>query len=379
MSRKIERIIVVLLGGCLLLAFGCQGERRSDDALREAVKSGNCPGYVAYSLELGREEWSCMGWADAESNRQMEIDSVFRICSMTKSFVGALAAVLADRGEIDLDTPISQTFPEYTGEKSDITLRQCLSMTAGFAEMSPTMLDKGIGSQNPTEVALEMAGLPLETPPGTHFKYSNASFEVAAAVLERRTGRRLDVLLDEVFFLPLGMSDTTFCPTPEIQARMAQIYRIEDGKGWIREKDPMIVRRPDGTCEWHVCASGSLFSSPLDIMKFYQMLLRDGQSEDGRTVMSEGAMRLITTKQTPPCVQVWYSFGFFKRDDRWLGHGGAYGTIAECDLEECRMRMIFTQMYGSNVGRLLRKWRRSTTEEFDEVAWMGSRFFVGEE
>ena len=37
MSRKIERIIVVLLGGCLLLAFGCQGERRSGE---EALTGG---------------------------------------------------------------------------------------------------------------------------------------------------------------------------------------------------------------------------------------------------------------------------------------------------------------------------------------------------
>ena len=87
-------------------------------------------------------------------------------------------------------------------------------------------------------------------------------------------------------------------------------------------------------------------------------------------------MKLITTKQTPTCVPVWYSLGFFKRNDGWLGHGGAYGTLAECDLAGYRLRMIFTQMYGSQVRLLLRKWRKSTTEEFDEVAWTGSRFFT---
>ena len=175
------------------------------------------------------------------------------------------------------------------------------------------------------------------------------------------------------------MSDTTFRPTQEMEARMAQVYKIQDGNGYIREMNPIVVSHPDKAQKWHICASGGLFSTPHDIMKFYQMLLRGGQSESGRTVMPEGAMRLITTKQTPPCVQVWYSLGFFKRNDRWLGHGGAYGTIAECDLAECKMRMAFMQMYGSNVRHLLRKWRKSTTEEFDEVAWMGSRFFVGEE
>ena len=377
--RRIDRIVAVLLGGCCLLACGCQGERRSDDALREAVKSGNCPGYVAYSLELGREEWSCLGWADAESERQMAVNTVFRICSMTKSFVGALAAVLADRGEIDLDTSISQTFPEYTGEKSDITLRQCLSMTAGFAEMSPTMLDKGIGSQDPSDVALEMAGVPLESPPGTHYKYSNSSFEIAAAVMERRTGRKLEELMDNTFFRPLGMHDTTFHPTHEMLTRLATLYRMRDGGGYQRIADKLLVR-PCRGAEDHISASGGLYSTPNDIMKFYQMLLRGGMAEDGSRVMSEGAIRLIIQKQTPAVVPEWYSFGFFKGRSGFLGHGGAYGTVAECDLHECRVRMIFTQTCGGQAQKqLLRKWRKSTTEEFDEVALTGSRFFVGNE
>ena len=136
--NNVSIIAAILIGGCLIFACGCQDT--SDKEMRTAVTSGDRPGYVTYSLEFGREEWSCFGWADKENARQMDTRTVFRICSMTKSFVGALAAVLADRGAIDLDDPISRSFPEFTEEKKYITLRQCLSMTAGFAEMSPTML-----------------------------------------------------------------------------------------------------------------------------------------------------------------------------------------------------------------------------------------------
>lgn len=155
--NNVSIIAAILIGGCLIFAGGCQDT--GDEEMHKAVTSGDCPGYVAYSLESGREEWSCFGWADVENARQMDTHTVFRICSMTKSFVGALAAVLADRGVIDLDDPISLTFPEFTGEKEDITLRQCLSMTAGFAEMSPSMKKKGINAQNPSDVAREMADL----------------------------------------------------------------------------------------------------------------------------------------------------------------------------------------------------------------------------
>lgn len=359
-------IATTLIGGCLIFAGGCQDA--SDAELRKAVTSGDCPGYVSYSLEFGREEWSCFGWADVESERQMDTRTVFRICSMTKSFVGALAAVLADCGAIDLDDPISRTFPEFTGEKKDITLRQCLSMTAGFAEMSPIMLKKGINSQDPSEVAREMAGLPLMAIPGTKFKYSNPSFEIAGAVIEKITGHTLQVMMEDVFFKPLEMYDTTFYPSQETLSRMAVLYCMNDAGGCCRGEDKILAPAYIGK---FTSASGGLFSTPEDILKFYQMLLRGGFSEDGRRIMPEGAIKILTTKQTPETVSTWYSLGFF-RGKEWFGHGGAYGTIAECDLANFRLRMIFTQIRGTPARSFLRIWRKATNESFGEEAWGGN-------
>lgn len=364
--NNVSIIAAMLIGGCLIFAGGCQDT--SDEEMRKAVTSGDCPGYVAYSLEFGREEWSCFGWADKENACQMDTHTVFRICSMTKSFVGALAAVLADRGAIDLDDPISRTFPEFTGEKKDITLRQCLSMTAGFAEMSPMMLKNGVNSQDPSDVARDMADLPLMAMPGTEYRYSNSSFEIAGAVIEKLTGRTLQALLEDVFFKPLEMSDTTFHPSQETLSRMAVLYRMKDAGGCCRAEGKILASAYLGK---FTNASGGLFSTPEDILKFYQMLLRGGLSEDGRRVMSEGAIKMLTTKQTPDTVPTWYSLGFF-RGKEWLGHGGAYGTIAECDLANFRIRMIFTQICGTQARSFLRFWRKATNESFGEEAWGGS-------
>ena len=363
-------IAATLIGVCLIFAIGCQ--EAHDEELREVVRSGDCPGYVTYSLEFGREEWSCFGWADVEASRQMDIDTVFRICSMTKSFVGALAAVLADRGTIDLDDPISRTFPEFRNEKKDITLRQCLSMTAGFAEMSPSMQSKGTNAQNPADVASEMACLPLLSPPGTQYRYSNASFEIAAAVIERLTGRKLEALLEDVFFKPLEMSDTTFHPTQEMLTRLAVLYRMKDSGGCCRASDQLQVSAEN--LGKFTSASGGLFSTPYDMMKFYQMLIGGGKTEAGLQVMTKGAISLIATKQTPPAVSKRYSLGFFLGDE-WLGHGGAYGTIAECDLANFRIRMIFTQIYGKPVRPFLRLWRQTTNETFGEESWGSNNQF----
>lgn len=367
-------IVVALLCACLAFTCGCQEDIDYEDYLRASVMSGDCPGYVAYTFELGHEDWSCFGWADVESSRPMEVKTVFRICSMTKSFVGALAAVLSDSGKIDLDEQISHTFPEFSGEKSSITLRQCLSMTAGFPALSPSMTQKGLNAQDPVDIALEMAALPLKAPPGTKFIYSNPSYEIAAAVIERKTGRKLEELLDEVFFRPLGMTDTTFHPSAELLARTATLYQMHDTGGCSRVESKL-VRPPFEGADSHVSASGGLFSTPLDMMEFYQMLNCRGLAEDGRRVMTEGAIELISTKQTPPNVEEWYSFGFCKIGDGWIGHGGAHGTVAEFLPSESCVRMIFTQTCGKQAQLFLRKWRKSTAEEYDEVTWTGARFF----
>ena len=104
------------------------------------------------------------------------------------------------------------------------------------------------------------------------------------------------------------------------------------------------------------------------------MLLRGGFTEDGRHIMSEGAIKILTTKQTPETVPTWYSLGFF-RGKEWLGHGGAYGTIAECDLVNFRVRMMFTQICGTPARQFLRLWHRTTNETFGEEAWVGNYQF----
>ena len=83
--------------------------------------------------------------------------------------------------------------------------------------------------------------------------------------------------------------------------RLALLYKMPAPGGFSRTDDKLIATHLSTTNN-RFSASGGLFSTPNDVMKFYQMLLRGGVAEDGRRVMSEGAIKLITTKQTPACV-----------------------------------------------------------------------------
>jgi CubicO group peptidase (beta-lactamase class C family) len=75
--------------------------------------------------------------------------------------------------------------------------------------------------------------------------------------------------------------------------------------------------------------AGGLFSTAHDIACFYQMLLGGGQL-DGKRILSEAAVKQMTSRQTPPELKDSYGFGLSVGRDSF-GHGGAYSTNTTAD------------------------------------------------
>jgi len=151
------------------------------------------------SLLLSR---SC-GPADARG-RPVTWATGFAAGSITKSVTAALVVKLAGGGILSLDEPLSRHLPGVPADKAAITLRELLTHTAGLP-----MDAEGVYALDPREEVLRatLAG-PLAERPGTRFGYSNAGFQLLAAVCENATGVPLPRLADSLLFGPLGMRDT---------------------------------------------------------------------------------------------------------------------------------------------------------------------------
>ena len=78
-----------------------------------------------------------------------------------------------------------------------------------------------------------LAGIPLAWQPGTRWQYG-VSTDVLGVLLERLSGKRLDLLLDEMLFKPLEMKDTSFQVKPEQRARLADALDADSlkARGW---------------------------------------------------------------------------------------------------------------------------------------------------
>ena len=99
---------------------------------------------IAYGIVAGGELVHSAGFgARVLGAGPPDADTVFRIASMSKSFTASAILLLRDAGALALDDPAAQYVPElagWTGGSADaapVTIRQLLTMTAGFPTDDP--------------------------------------------------------------------------------------------------------------------------------------------------------------------------------------------------------------------------------------------------
>lgn len=138
----------------------------------------------------------------------MTEDTVFDLASVSKLFTSILAVQQIERGGLELEATVASYLPEFgAAGKQDVTIRQLLTHTSGFRSWIPLY-------NAPTyeeKLRLIWNEAPLD-PPGTKYLYSDLNLISLQLVLEKLTGRTLDVLLHEEITAPLGLHRTRYNP-----------------------------------------------------------------------------------------------------------------------------------------------------------------------
>ncbi|RJF92212.1 serine hydrolase domain-containing protein [Noviherbaspirillum saxi] len=148
------------------------------------------------------------------------------VFSITKSFVGVLAATLAAEGTLDLDAPVVKYIPELKdGAYGDATVRNLMDMTVGvrysekYADPKAEIWDYSrAGGSLP--VAADYAGpktfyeflltLKKEGSHGEAFAYKTVNTEVLAWIIKRVSGKSLSALMSEKIWQPLGVENDAY-------------------------------------------------------------------------------------------------------------------------------------------------------------------------
>ncbi len=148
-------------------------------------------------------------------------DSTHIAFSITKSYVGTLAEMLIAAGQLDPSVPVAELIPELSGTGfGDATLRQVLDMTTaldfseeytdpnsgiGAFSMALGLTPRPPGYKGPADVFSYLPTIAKAGQHGERFTYRTCNTEVLGWIVARTTGQRLDQLLSERIWAPLGM------------------------------------------------------------------------------------------------------------------------------------------------------------------------------
>jgi len=169
------------------------------------------------------------GKPSQDSAQTVNGDSVFEIGSVTKVFTATLLCDMVERGELNLDDPISKFLPATvkapTHDGKGITLRQLSSQVSGLPRMPGNFAPKD--PNNPyADYSVEqmysfLSGYALTRDPGAQYLYSNLGVGLLGHILTRRAGMDYETLVRTRELRPLKMSDTAIELTPGMKARLA--------------------------------------------------------------------------------------------------------------------------------------------------------------
>ncbi|WAC58362.1 serine hydrolase domain-containing protein [Brevundimonas sp. SL130] len=150
------------------------------------------------------------GKANYEQDRPLKLDSRFRLASISKQFTATAILRLQDEGRLSVSDPVCKWIQPCPKAWEPVRISHLLSHTSGIPDL---MARPGWGMRRTTPATLDeltedSKRFGLQFPPGTKVRYDNAGFNLAAAIVEKASGRPFETYMRETFFGPLGMKDS---------------------------------------------------------------------------------------------------------------------------------------------------------------------------
>ena len=182
------------------------------------------------------------GYSDLENKTVMNGKKMLNIYSCSKVVTVVAALQLFEKGKFLMDTPLYEFIPEFRNmsvrkeeneiskAKKNITIGNLFTMTAGLRYiMEQETKDRAMkitnGKMETQTVIKELAKEPLLFEPGEKWNYSFCH-DVLAVVVEIISGQKFRHYVKENIFNPLGMNNSCYHRTEEIENNMASQYLL---------------------------------------------------------------------------------------------------------------------------------------------------------
>ena len=290
--------------------------------MQNYVDQGELAGLVTLVARYGNVvHFERFGMMDLKASKPMQLNTIFRIYSMTKPLTSLALMMLFEQGEVRLTDPVTRWIPAFGKVKvfandgrlanleREITIHDLLRHTSGLSyngyyEDTGELVDKLYDEADlwpadatSEEMVRRIAELPLAFQPGQAWRYSAAT-DVVGRVVELISGTSLAEFFETKILGPLGMGDTGFSVPPGKVDRFATLYDMNKD-GSLQEIDT-----PVGgdylDVSLHSGGHG-LVSTAADYLRLAQFFLNRGEV-DGARLLGPKTVDLMTMNHLPPAV-----------------------------------------------------------------------------
>lgn len=153
----------------------------------------------------------CFGVKKAGENDSIDVNTIFRLASVSKTITGVLAGILAEEKLIDLDEKVLNILPEFRlaidSSTQNVTVRHLLSHSSGLV---PHAFDMMVEDHVPfNQIFARLNEAEIAAPPGTIYAYQNVMYSVFAPVIEAKVHKPFNQVMKEKIFEPFGMKNAS--------------------------------------------------------------------------------------------------------------------------------------------------------------------------
>lgn len=253
------------------------------------------------------------GYADLENPAAVNLETIFKVGSVTKQVTTVLLGQLVDQGKVDLDADIRTYLPDAPTSGRPVTIAQLLNHTSGirsFTNLGPAVSRDSFRLDLTTDRLIGLLrNVPPDFEPGTSWQYNNTGYLIAGMLVEKVTGMSLAEVLARQITGPLGLTRTSWCDERAIVPNRAKGYR----------RAAAGFERAVGESMWIPRGAGALCSTPVDLVRFRDALAK------GKLLSRATYERMITPALLADGWKTNYGYGvavYHVGPHRIIRHGG---------------------------------------------------------
>jgi beta-lactamase class C len=249
------------------------------------------------------------GLREVGTHDSVNIHTVFRLASVSKSFAPMLTGLLVEDSLLHWDDRVVQYLPSFRLKSQlstdSLRLTHVLSHTTGLPYHTyTTLVEDGLDLDT---MLTQLRNVNVIAKPGELYSYQNVAYSIIGPVIRARTGKTYQTLIKERIFGPLHMDDASITYEDIMSNDNVAKPHFQWRKGW---KATTI-----SDTYYNVAPAGGVNASISDMAQWLRVLL--GTRQD---FVSDKTLDKIFT----PVVKAKSKNHYFRK---WVGRSDAYYAL----------------------------------------------------